>query len=328
VLAWGLPVGDGIGVSSPSRVAPVPWPPALAEAHEAYVEHLRDERGLSVQTIRAYSSDVAGLLTYATARGRCSDLDDLDLGVMRAWLAGLQAGGAARTTVARRAAAVRSFSAWAQRSGRANADAAARLASPKAHRTLPAVLKTHEAGELLDAVGADADEGDPVAMRDQAILELLYATGMRVGELTALDLPSIDVDRGTVRVMGKGGKERVVPFGEPARDALHRWISGARPDMAAAGAGQALFVGVRGGRLDPRAARAVVHRRLRAVPDAPDMGPHGLRHSAATHLLDRGADLRSVQELLGHATLATTQIYTHVSVERLRATYEQAHPRA
>jgi integrase/recombinase XerC len=180
----------------------------------------------------------------------------------------------------------------------------------------------------MDAVAEDADAGDAVALRDRAILELLYATGMRVGELVALDQASIDVERRTVRVMGKGRKERTVPYGVPASRALDAWLATGRRELAAAGSRDALFVGVRGGRLDQRAARTIVHRRLRAVPSAPDIGPHGLRHSAATHLLEGGADLRSVQELLGHATLATTQIYTHVSIERLRATYEQAHPRA
>jgi integrase/recombinase XerC len=299
----------------------------LAEAHEAFVEHLRDERGLSAHTVRAYGGDVHSLLDHGVRLGKIS-VDDIDLAVLRSWLARLQSTGAARTTLARRAAAARAFTHWCGRTGRSSGDAGARLASPKAHRPLPPVLKQQDAADLLDAVAEDADAGDPVALRDRALLELLYATGIRVGELTALDRPALDLDRGTVRVMGKGGKERVVPFGVPARSALQNWLDVGRPSLAAERSGEALFLGVRGGRLDPRAARAIVHQRLRAVPGAPDVGPHGLRHTAATHLLEGGADLRSVQELLGHATLATTQIYTHVSVERLRATYEQAHPRA
>jgi integrase/recombinase XerC len=304
-----------------------PLPPALAEAHEAFVEHLRDERGLSAHTVRAYSGDVHSLLDHGVRLGKAS-VDDIDLSVLRSWLARLQATGAARTTLARRAAAARAFTNWCGRTGRSSTDAGARLASPKAHRPLPPVLKQQDAADLLDAVAEEADAGDPVALRDRALLEVLYATGIRVGELTALDRPALDLDRGTVRVMGKGGKERVVPFGVPARSALQSWLMRGRPLLAGERSGEALFLGVRGGRLDPRAARAIVHQRLRAVPGAPDVGPHGLRHTAATHLLEGGADLRSVQELLGHATLATTQIYTHVSVERLRATYEQAHPRA
>lgn len=306
---------------------PNPLPAALAEAHEAFVEHLRDQRGLSAHTVRAYGGDVYSLLDHAARLGKTT-VDDVDLTVLRSWLARLQATGAARTTVARRAAAARAFTSWCARSGRSSSDSGGRLASPKAHRPLPPVLKQQDAADLLDAIAEDADAGDPVALRDRALLELLYATGIRVGELTALDVLALDLARGTVRVLGKGGKERVVPFGVPARLALEAWLDRGRPELVGERSGQALFLGVRGGRLDPRAARAIVHQRLRAVPGAPDIGPHGLRHTAATHLLEGGADLRSVQELLGHATLATTQIYTHVSVERLRATYEQAHPRA
>ena len=165
-------------------------------------------------------------------------------------------------------------------------------------------------------------------LRDRLALELLYATGMRVGELVGLDLDDVDAGRRTVRVLGKGAKERVVPYGVPTQRALDDWLDRGRPLLVTSASGPALLLGARGGRLDPRTAREVVHRMLRHVEGAPDLGPHGLRHSAATHLLEGGADLRSVQEILGHATLATTQIYTHVSVERLRATYEQAHPRA
>jgi integrase/recombinase XerC len=311
-------------VETPDRPARAP---ALNEALEAFAEHLRDERGLSAHTVRAYVGDLGSLFDHATRAG-LSRPDQIDLALLRSWLAALQSSGAARTSLARRSAAARAFTAWAARTGRTSADAGARLASPKAHRVLPPVLKQADAHELLEATGEDADAGDPVALRDRALLELLYATGIRVGELCALDLPMVDLERNSVRVLGKGGKERTVPFGRPAHDALVGWIVKGRPHLVGERSGQALLLGVRGGRLDPRAARTIVHRRLRAVPGAPDIGPHGLRHSAATHLLEGGADLRSVQELLGHATLATTQIYTHVSVERLRSTYEQAHPRA
>lgn len=325
MLASGARLGHGRGVTSATAVPSLPS--ALAEAHEAFVEHVRDERGLSVHTVRAYAGDIRSLLDHAVRMGG-STLADVDLAVLRSWLARLRSQGAARTTLARRAAAARAFTAWCVRTGRAIADAGARLASPKAHRPLPPVLKQQDATDLLDSMAEDADAGDPASLRDRAILELLYATGIRVGELTALNTESVDDTRGTVRVLGKGGKERIVPYGDPAGRALRAWVDVGRPALVREHSGRALFVGLRGGRLDPRAARAVVHHRLRAVPGAPDVGPHGLRHSAATHLLEGGADLRSVQELLGHATLATTQIYTHVSVERLRATYEQAHPRA
>jgi integrase/recombinase XerC len=247
---------------------------------------------------------------------------------LRSWLARQRSQGRARATLARRASAARTFTAWANREGLLRTDPGRGLASPKGGRALPSVLRIDQAATLLAAVADDAVDHEPVALRDRALLELLYATGIRVGELVALDMADLDGSHRVVRVMGKGRKERSVPYGEPARLALDDWLDLGRPALTGAESGNALFVGVRGRRLGARAARDIVHRRLRAVPNAPDLGPHGLRHTAATHLLEGGADLRSVQELLGHASLATTQIYTHVSIERLRRTYEQAHPRA
>jgi integrase/recombinase XerC len=220
------------------------------------------------------------------------------------------------------------FTAWALRTGRATSDPGAQLGQPKAHRSLPPALDVAEAKALLEAAAAAADDGSAVGVRDVAILELLYATGIRVGELCGLDVDDVDRRRRVVRVFGKGRKERTVPYGLPADTALGRWLESARPTLLAPGAGAALFLGVRGGRIDQRAVRSMVHRRLADVPGAPDLGPHGLRHTAATHLLEGGADLRTVQELLGHASLATTQIYTHVTADRLRKAYQLAHPRA
>jgi integrase/recombinase XerC len=179
--------------------------------------------------------------------------------------------------------------------------------------------------------GGGPDSADPaaaLALRDTAILELLYASAIRVSELCGLDADDIDQERRTVRVLGKGGKERTVPMGLPAARAVRRWLADGRPVVARDDSPPALLLGARGGRLDPRAARRVVHARIAAAGPVPDTGPHGLRHSAATHLLEGGADLRSVQEMLGHSSLATTQIYTHVSIERLLSAYQQAHPRA
>jgi integrase/recombinase XerC len=223
---------------------------------------------------------------------------------------------------------VRVFTAWALRTGRARSDPGAQLGSPKAHKPLPPALDVNQARALLDAAAGAADDGSPVGVRDVAILELLYATGIRVGELCGLDVDDLDRTRRVVRVFGKGRKERTVPYGLPADAALGRWLDAARPRLVAPGAGAALFVGARGARIDQRAVRSMVHRRLADVPGAPDLGPHGLRHTAATHLLEGGADLRTVQELLGHASLATTQVYTHVTAERLRKAYQLAHPRA
>jgi integrase/recombinase XerC len=248
---------------------------------------------------------------------------EIDLMVLRSWLAKLRTTGASRATLARRGSAARSFTAWAHRRGLMPTDPGQLLASPKGHRPLPDVLRPDEAIRLVEMQGEEV-----VDLRDRLALELLYATGVRVGELCGLDVGDVDAGRRVVRVLGKGRKERSVPYGVPAQKALDRWLDEGRPRWAGTASGAALLLGVRGGRVDPRTVRDVVHRRLADVPGAPDLGPHGLRHSAATHLLEGGADLRSVQELLGHATLATTQVYTHVSIERLRTSYERAHPRA
>ncbi len=292
-----------------------------------YERYLRSVRNLSVHSVRAYVADVSGLLEHARRMGRL-EVREIDLAVLRSWLARLTSLGRARATVARRAAAARGFMAWAARQGLAEADAGALLATPKVGRTLPAVLRPNEAADLLDRAAVAARDGPPSALRDHAVLEVLYASGIRVSELCGLDLGDIDPVRRTLRVRGKGDKERTVPLGTPALHALEAWLLRGRPRLAAAGSGAAVFLGQRGRRLDTRSVRRVVHRVTGGVDGAAGLAPHGLRHSAATHLLEGGADLRSVQELLGHATLATTQIYTHVSIDRLRATYDQAHPRA
>jgi integrase/recombinase XerC len=298
--------------------------PELAEARERYLEHLTFERGLSANTVRSYAADLASLFAHAAAMRR-DTIAAIDAVVLRSWLAKLHSTGASRATLARRASSARMFTAWAVRDGLAEVDAGARIATPRAARRLPAVLRVDEAAAVMTAAGADSS---PLGLRDAAIVELLYATAARVSELCSVDVDDLDRQRRTVRLFGKGAKERVVPIGAPAARATDAWLASGRPALATPESPPALLLGARGGRLDPRAARRVVHERLAAVPGTTDFGPHGLRHTAATHLLDGGADLRSVQELLGHATLATTQIYTHVSIERLRATYESAHPRA
>ncbi|PPK63985.1 tyrosine recombinase XerC [Actinokineospora auranticolor] len=256
----------------------------------------------------------------------------LDVGVdlpgMRAWLAAQRDGGAGRTTLARRAAGARGFTAWAQRRGHLGVDVGARLVAPRRHRVLPSVLRQDQAGAVMSAAAGGARELDPVALRDHAIVELLYATGVRVSELCGLDVDDVDLRSRLVRVLGKGGRERTVPFGVPAHDAVVQWLDQGRPSLVGADSPPALLLGIRGGRLHATAVRRIVHDVVAAVPGAPDLGPHGLRHSAATHLLEGGADLRSVQELLGHATLSTTQLYTHVTVERLKAIHDRTHPRS
>jgi integrase/recombinase XerC len=317
-------VGGAAGAQAAGREG---LAPDLVEVLERFTRHLRSERGLSEHSVRAYRGDVATLLEHAARMGR-GRVADLDLLTLRSWLAGQATRGRARTTLARRAAAARTFTAWAHRQGLAETDAGTLLATPRTGRSLPGVLKRDEADALLHVAGLAADDESPVGLRDLAVLEVLYASGIRVSELCGLDVDDVDRARRVLRVLGKGAKERTVPVGAPALRAVDRWLASGRPALADPRSGPALFLGARGRRVDPRTVRRAVHQLLANVPGAPDLGPHGLRHSAATHLLEGGADLRSVQELLGHATLATTQIYTHVSVDRLKATYDQAHPRA
>ena len=293
-----------------------------------YEEHLRLQRNLSEHTIRAYIGDLTALFEHCAILG-ISSVDQLTLPAIRSWLAAQQSTGGARTTIARRAVSVRTFTAWACKHGLLAHDVGERLATPRSQRTLPTVLTVSETEEVFSSMeSAIGEEADPHAIRNIAIVELLYSTGIRVSELCGLDLEDIDRSRNTIRVFGKGRKERTVPLGAPALKALDRWINEARGNYLSSTSGLALFLGARGKRIDPRTVREVVYSALQALPNAPRVGPHGLRHSAATHLLERGADLRTVQEILGHASLATTQIYTHVSEERLKAAYTQAHPRA
>jgi len=329
-------------------------PSEMAGALAAFERHLRSERSLSAHTVRAYLGDIGSLLGHASRQG-ASAPRDLDLAVLRGWLAVQHESGAARTTLARRGAAARAFTAFAHRSGWLAVDPGPRLGTLKTRRVLPHVLRQDEMAAMLTGLdkatrqAGAAPQAGPVAgasaaaraedeaaaateaavvLRDSAVLELLYATGIRVSELCGLEPGHLDHDRRTVRVRGKGDKERTVPVGVPALRAVTRWLDAGRPVLATEASGPALFLGVRGGRLDPRTARRIVHDRLREAGASRDTGPHGLRHSAATHLLEGGADLRSVQEILGHSSPATTQIYTHVSIERLKSSYRQAHPRA
>lgn len=298
----------------------------VSEATAAFTAHLAQVRRLSTATVRAYRSDLTDLATASAD----PDLSAIDLESLRDWLWRATQRGDARSTLARRTAAVRSFFAWAAEAGLVVADPSLRLIAPKRGRMLPAVASADALRTLLDEAGVAARDGDPIRLRDSAILELLYGSGMRVSELCGLAVDDLDLDRGTARVLGKGEKERVVPFGAPARDALAAYLRRARPALLARTErpGPALFRGVRGGALGPRTVYGLVARVLAPVIGTETVGPHALRHSAATHLLDGGADLRAVQEILGHASLGTTQIYTHVSAERLTATYRLAHPRA
>jgi integrase/recombinase XerC len=342
-------------------------PAPLRAALDAFRHHIEAERGLSRHTVRAYVSDVAMLVEHAAAAGAMAPAD-LGIAALRAWLAAQHGGGHSRATMARRAAAARTFTAFAHDRGLMPSDPGPLLGMPKIPRRLPEVLTQDQVAAVLAASAtgpgpargdgfppraapaglrprpgsghgtdrghrgprnaAKPGEDEALALRDSAIVELLYATGIRVSELCGLDLGDLDEERRTVRVLGKGNRERTVPAGIPAVRAVGAWTASGRPALVTPASGFALFLGARGGRLDPRTARRVVHVCLAAVPGTPDSGPHGLRHAAATHLLEGGADLRSVQEILGHASLTSTQIYTHVSIERLQSAYRQAHPRA
>ncbi|KRO36626.1 MAG: recombinase XerC [Actinobacteria bacterium BACL15 MAG-120619-bin91] len=294
----------------------------------AFTRHLEVERSLSIHTIRAYLGDLESLLTHLEAIG-VSDISQLELVHLRSWLANQQIKGGARTTLSRRAVSVRLFTKWAVKNKYLAKDVAATLATPKGHRTLPEVLEIADAKTAMDSLATRAaEEETPISLRDVAMVELLYATGARVAELCGLDISDIDYDRQTIRVLGKGNKERTIPLGNPAMKALNAWLKDGRDLIKNSVSGNAVFLGARGKRIDQRAVRTVVYKALEAIEGIERMGPHALRHSAATHLLEGGADLRTVQEILGHASLATTQIYTHVSTERLQKAFKQAHPRA
>jgi integrase/recombinase XerC len=300
-------------------------PDPMRAAVDRFARHLAGERNRSAHTIRAYVADVVSLLDHAVRMGGHTPAD-VDLTVLRSWLARLRTAGAARTTLARRGAAARTFCTWAYREKLAPTDAGQRLASPKAQRELPGVLRADQATALVTTPTREPAD-DALLQRDRVVLELLYATGIRVSELCGLDLADVDRGRRVVRVFGKGAKERTVPYGAPAEAALDRYLRRARPALARPHSGSVLLLGARGGRLTSTAVRRIVAEAA-ARAGLPHLSPHGLRHSAATHLVEGGADLRAVQEILGHASLSSTQIYTHVSMERLRAAFRQAHPRA
>ncbi len=298
----------------------------LSAAAAAFTAHLTDVRRLSSATVRAYRADLRDLID---STGEV-DLGTVDLESLRDWLWTATQRGDARATLARRAATARGFFSWAKEQELISVDPSLRLIAPKRGRTLPAVASQEGMRTLLNEKREAASGGDPITLRDHAVLELLYGSGIRVSELCGLDLDDLDLDRATARVLGKGSKERVVPFGIPARDAVGAYITRARPSLTARAerATPAVFLGARGARLGPRSVYTLVAAALGPIIGSETVGPHALRHSAATHLLDGGADLRAVQEILGHASLGTTQIYTHVSAERLTATYRLAHPRA
>lgn len=346
-----------MGASQPRRIdvgrVREALPASCGRIVREYERHLRTERGLAEHTVRAYIGDAVSLIAHLHAiNPACAeesapsedvDLTGLDIGELRRWLAAQGKSGLSRSTLSRRSAAARSFTSWAYRSGYLGSDPGVRLRSQHVPRTLPAVLKVDEVDRVMSGSDDTAQGGDAIALRDRAVLELLYGTGVRVSELCLLDTGDVDLSARLVRVLGKGSTERTVPFGVPAQRAVSTWLERGRGELLEkrcddqhAGNKQhhqkcacsALFLGARGRRLNERAVRRIVRAAVVATGEEGSASPHDLRHSAATHLLEGGADLRSVQELLGHATLATTQLYTHVTVDRLKAIHDQTHPRA
>jgi integrase/recombinase XerC len=297
------------------------------ELAEAYRSHLITERNLSDNSIRAYLADLESLLLHINQLG-VSEFSQLDINHLRSWLANLQVKGAARSSLTRRVVSIRAFTYWGARNGWLPRDIGRDLVAPKPMRTLPKVLDVEGASTALESLSLRAgEEKTPQAIRDLAIVETLYGSGIRVSELVGLDLSDIDRTRNTLRVIGKGNKERIVPIGLPALRAIDEWLK-VRSGITSKDSEAALFLGTRGNRIDQRVVREVVYDATQALGGNKKLGPHALRHSAATHLLEGGADLRTVQEILGHSSLSTTQIYTHVTQERIKAAYEQAHPRA
>lgn len=292
-----------------------------------FIQYIELELGRSLNTSKAYRKDLENLVDFAKGRG-CNDFSDIGIMELRGWLADQRNSGLTAATIARRATAARTFFAWATHNGLLSDDPASSLVIPKVSKRLPHVLAQNQATEIMQRAAVRADDESPEHTRDLAILELMYATGIRVGELVGLDINDIDESRRTIKVTGKGNKQRVVPFGSIAHKALTQYLKTARNQMANEKSGAAVFLGTRGSRIDQRVVRKMVTEVLASIEGVPDLSPHGFRHSAATHLIEGGADIRAVQEMLGHASLSTTQLYTHVSMDRLRAVFEQAHPRA
>ncbi len=291
-----------------------------------YADQLQAGLGYSANTVKGYLTDIQEFSEYLE-RQKVEDFGSITLDHLRDWLYELTQRGLAKSTMARKSAAIRSFTAWLHRTGVAETDPGLRLRTPKASRSLPKVVSRESLALVFETLDALATADNPTGIRDRVTVELLYASGARVSEIAGLNLQDIDYSRNLLRVTGKGNKQRMIPFGQPARDALDQWIVSGRKQLESEGSGEALLLNHRGKRVGVRQIYALVAGLLAQTPTGA-AGPHSLRHSAATHLLDGGADLRAVQELLGHASLGTTQIYTHVSIERLKAGYANAHPRA
>lgn len=293
----------------------------------AYLDHRQATRALSPATLTAYQADLDAFLDYAEREGIRS-AEHLNREVLRQWVWEQSESGLAPTTLGRRVSSLRGFTSWAHARGLVPTNPGQSLRPPKSPRSLPRVLTAEQAVSALESLRDRASGGDPVALRDWAIVELLYSSGLRVAEVCGVNVPDIDRQNHTVTVIGKGNKQRVVPLGRPALLAIGDYENTGRPALVTEDSGDAVFLGARGRRINPRTIYQSVSALLENFPGSGPRGAHTFRHTAATHLLDGGADLRSVQELLGHSSIATTERYTHVSIERLREAYRLAHPRA
>ncbi|SNT06179.1 integrase/recombinase XerC [Micrococcales bacterium KH10] len=296
---------------------------------EAFLEYLTQQRGLAAATVRAYASDIRDFATFIGVESPTGN--DVNLLAVRQWLAHQAENNCARSTLARRRASIRAYDAWLRSVGEQDSSELTRLAAAKIPHRLPTVLSADAAGQLMEHARGQIDRTVPETLRLWALLELLYGTGARVAEVSSLDIADVDLLDRLVRLHGKGSKDRVVPLGAVAAEAISEWLDHGRDQFAApkknAESTKALLLGRRGGRWGTRQIRQAVRDASRAAA-VNEISPHALRHSTATHLIEGGADLRSVQEILGHSSLSTTQRYTHVTPERLRSTYRQAHPRA
>ncbi|MDO4259630.1 MAG: tyrosine recombinase XerC [Actinomycetaceae bacterium] len=295
----------------------------------AWRDHLTHGKGLGENSIRSYWTDLTQCFTFLGLDNTATAADithAMTTRNLRAWLANAAEHGASRSTLSRRTSSLRSFSKWAHEEGHIPHDVTTALVTARPDQRLPAVEGVDNTRHLLNYLHEQTHDNNPTAIRNWAMLEVLYSAAIRVSELANLDTTSLDPATATLRIHGKGNKERIVPLGDPALDALHQWLGAPRGALAQAGE-KALFVGDKGRRIDPRIIRTIVHRSCTQA-GIKDLAPHAIRHSAATHMLQGGADLRAVQELLGHASLHTTQRYTHVDAARLSAIYQQAHPRA
>lgn len=292
---------------------------------DRFLEHLKLERNASAHTIKSYAEDLFAARDFLRGPGgKLPQVPDLGTSQIRAWVAGLHASGFAPTSIARRLSTVKSFCRYLCREGVLDRNPAQGLRAPRPGRHLPKFIEASQIEALLEAPPADR----PMGLRDRALLETCYGAGLRVSELVGINLEDLDLETGTVRIRGKGKRERLAPLGRHATSAIGRWLAARKPAPGAAPRHRsALFLNKNGTRLTTRSVGRMLEKYLRAAGLDPKLSPHSLRHSFATHLLNRGADIRGVQELLGHASITTTQIYTHLTTDRLRAEYDRAHAR-